>query len=110
MATGTSIWADDYSGVPITFTPIDVSSASTFQISDRTIVVFVNTSTNTTYTCTITAQPNRHNRAKNITQTLTGSQVGIALLPTEGWATLGGQMSVLGSNSAVMAMAVNMRD
>jgi hypothetical protein len=110
MATGTSLWADDYSGVPMTMTPIDVSSASTFQISDRTIVIFHNSSTNTTYTCTITAQPNRHNRAKNITQTLTGTQLGVALLPSEGWATLGGQMSVLGSNAAVLAMAVNMRD
>ncbi len=94
----------------MTFTPIDVSTASTFQISDRTIVIFHNSAAATTYVATCTAQPNRHNRTKNITASLTGTQLGVALLPTEGWATVGGQLSVLGANASVLAGAVNMRD
>lgn len=110
MAALVSKWAWDYSGVPITLSPAAVDSASTFQICDRTIVIFKNSSTNTTYTATCTGQPNRHGRTGNISAALTGSQLGVALLPTEGWATSGGKLSVIGSNAAVLGAAVNMRD
>lgn len=110
MAALTSLWADDYSGVPMTLTLAAVGSASTLQISDRTIVIFKNSLTNATATATCTGQANRHGRTGNITAELTGSQFGIALLPAEGWATLGGKLSGIGSAATVLAGAVNMRD
>jgi len=110
MAALTSLWGDDYSGVPLTLTPAAIDTASTFQISDRTIVIFENSTTNLTYTATVTSQPNRHNRTENLTAALNGGQFGVALLPTEGWATLGGKLSVIGSNAALLGAAVNLRD
>lgn len=110
MPALTALWGDDYSGVPMTMTPAAIDSASTFQISDRTIVIFENSTTNTTYTATVTSQPNRHNRTENITAAIAGGAFGVALLPSEGWATLGGKLSVIGSNAAMLGAAVNLRD
>ena len=105
-----SVWADDFSGVMYDVTWYTATTATTFDASDRFALLVRNTSTNATYTATVTSVANRQGRTEDISITLDAGEYDVCALRTHGWVSVGGLVTVTGSNAAVEFAVVNVRD